>query len=798
MLHAVDAILISSGSSIYSLILIISMQRNDRFVSLVKGSTHHCISIMAAIKNLLILILIFAIGNCVPLQDDEVVENSEGLEFRLPKNIIPIHYDIKLITHFEDNFTTNGEVNIDIKVHEPTNTIALHALNLTIHESLTEITRKGVNNVNSKSKYIPKQHKYDELTQILTLQFEEPLDSEMYMLRINFDGIILLNNWMRGFYKDFYTDNKGNDVLLALTHLQPTFARQVFPCWDEPAIKATFKFSIKHYPNYTALSNMPSTRPEVDASDGKLWTYFETTPIMSTNLLGFVISDYDHISNLDGTIKIWGPKHLLPHATFSLDIIEKATQELEKFTNSTVHVPKMDHVSIPHYSSRATENWGMIVYHEYSSTTPDDLWKTLQDALNESDIPHDDFKVKEVMDTWFEQGGYPFVTVNRDYVTGEIKVTQEICEIKKADRQKNESWWIPLNFATESNLDFSSTLATHWLKPHEDLTIEGVDTNDWIIVNKHLTGFYRVNYDDTNWKRIAAFLNSDNYDKIPVLNRAQILDDAFFMLKTERLDPVIFVKIMNYLSRETDTIPWIKAFHIIGNFEKYMEIPKGIAILKPFLSHLVHKLFEYIDFDENPDDDVSTIYVRTYLYNYDCMYDLSECRIKATAKVLAYIEDPIANKLSPNQEEMYCFGLMKANESIWDQFLQIQYETSKSHRTVFGCTENLHIIEKHLDSTVNTENDINFYLLNLRNVDIAIELFINKYEKFKDAKNEILSDIIMKSSKQEQIDKIKAFAEQHSIDIKEYLDRRENYLTVLNNHLQQIQSILENALDGIN
>ncbi|KAL6254994.1 hypothetical protein P5V15_014337 [Pogonomyrmex californicus] len=167
---------------------------------------------MAAIKNLLIVILIFAIGNCVPLQDDEVVENSERLEFRLPKNIIPIHYDIKLITHFEDNFTTNGEVNIDIKVREPTNTIALHALNLTIHESLTEITRKGVNDVNSKSKYIPKQHKYDELTQILTLQFEELLDPETYMLRINFDGIILLNKRMRGFYKDFYTDNKGNDV----------------------------------------------------------------------------------------------------------------------------------------------------------------------------------------------------------------------------------------------------------------------------------------------------------------------------------------------------------------------------------------------------------------------------------------------------------------------------------------------------------------------------------------------------------------------------------------------------------
>lgn len=107
---------------------------------------------------------------------------------------------------------------------------------------------------------------------------------------------------------------------------------------------------------------MPSTRSGIDETDGKVWTYFETTPIMSTNILGFVIADYDYISNLDGTIKIWGPKHLLQYATYPLDIAEKATQELEKFTNSTIRVPKMDHVTIPQYTSRATENWGMIAY----------------------------------------------------------------------------------------------------------------------------------------------------------------------------------------------------------------------------------------------------------------------------------------------------------------------------------------------------------------------------------------------------------------------------------------------------
>lgn len=95
------------------------------------------------------------------------------------------------------------------------------------------------------------------------------------------------------------------------------------------------------------------------------------------------------------------------------------------------------------------------------------------------------------MDTWFEQARYPLVTVNRDYTTGKIKITQEI--YKDYAKEEDEAWWIPLNFAIQSNLDFSSTLATHWLKPHDEgVIIEGVDINDWIIVNKHLTGKYML------------------------------------------------------------------------------------------------------------------------------------------------------------------------------------------------------------------------------------------------------------------------------------------------------------------
>lgn len=44
---------------------------------------------------------------------------------------------------------------------------------------------------------------------------------------------------------------------LLASQLEPTFARYVFPCFDEPALKATFNITIIHHPSYVALSNMP-------------------------------------------------------------------------------------------------------------------------------------------------------------------------------------------------------------------------------------------------------------------------------------------------------------------------------------------------------------------------------------------------------------------------------------------------------------------------------------------------------------------------------------------------------------
>jgi len=46
------------------------------------------------------------------------------------------------------------------------------------------------------------------------------------------------------------------------SHLEPADARRIFPCWDEPAFKATFALTVTLPRTFLAVSNMPIAHEE--------------------------------------------------------------------------------------------------------------------------------------------------------------------------------------------------------------------------------------------------------------------------------------------------------------------------------------------------------------------------------------------------------------------------------------------------------------------------------------------------------------------------------------------------------
>lgn len=103
-------------------------------------------------------------------------------------------------------------------------------------------------------------------------------------------------------------------------------------------------------------------REQSDDEDGTVWTHFDTTPIMSTYLVAFVVSDYVRVPNENETVNMWCRSKLAPHTKFAQEVAEKSGRLLTEYTNSTDKVPKMDHVAVPRFNAGAMENWGLIIY----------------------------------------------------------------------------------------------------------------------------------------------------------------------------------------------------------------------------------------------------------------------------------------------------------------------------------------------------------------------------------------------------------------------------------------------------
>ena len=96
---------------------------------------------------------------------------------------------------------------------------------------------------------------------------------------------------MQGAYLSTYTDNEGNPQKIVATQFESHYARECFPCIDEPAAKATFKLSISTPDQEDqVISNMPAEF--TTTQDGIKKVEFAETPRMSTYLVAFAVGKF--------------------------------------------------------------------------------------------------------------------------------------------------------------------------------------------------------------------------------------------------------------------------------------------------------------------------------------------------------------------------------------------------------------------------------------------------------------------------------------------------------------------------
>ncbi|MBR3052403.1 M1 family metallopeptidase [Candidatus Saccharibacteria bacterium] len=197
---------------------------------------------------------------------------------------------------------------------------------------------------------------------VLTL-FKVPLgDAEV---EIGYEGT--LNENMEGVYLSTY-EHKGKTEKIIATQFESHYAREAFPCIDEPAAKAVFELSISvPEGDEIALSNMPGVADESETGSFKT-TVFEPTPRMSTYLLAWVIGKFHGktVTNAHGVeITTYAPLNQdVNSVDFANEIAAKSLEFYDDNFREPYPLKKLDQVALPDFEAGAMENWGLVTYRE--------------------------------------------------------------------------------------------------------------------------------------------------------------------------------------------------------------------------------------------------------------------------------------------------------------------------------------------------------------------------------------------------------------------------------------------------
>ncbi len=266
---------------------------------------------------------------------------------RLPVTVIPDHYAITITPDLAaEKFS--GQETIDVDVKEPIDTITFHSVDLDLHDVV----------VASGSKLLNPTVTLDAPNEMASLKFSQTVPPGKASIRISFNGS--LSAQLRGLYLSKTPARK-----YAVTQFESIDARRAFPCFDEPAMKATFDITLIVDNGDTAISN-GAIASDTPAGPGKHAIHFRTTLKMSTYLVAMLVGDFQCVTGGvdDIPIRVCSVPGMQNLSKFALSAAEAAVSFYDKYYAIKYPFGKLDLIGIPDFEAGAMENAGAITFRE--------------------------------------------------------------------------------------------------------------------------------------------------------------------------------------------------------------------------------------------------------------------------------------------------------------------------------------------------------------------------------------------------------------------------------------------------
>lgn len=305
---------------------------------------------------------------------------------------------------------------------------------------------------------------------------------------------------------------------------------------------------------------------------------------------------------------------------------------------------------------------------KFSTAIPDHLFAELEKEYR---------GITEILEPYTLQGGFPLVTATKN--GDKITLTQKRFLSDELEHNDTTKWNIPITVAIKPE-NFKDTLSylSIFKQNADNLTI-GVanSTMGFYLLNVQQFGYYRVNYDEENWRAIEKALKS-NHEVIHPANRAQIIDDLFNLAKVGYLNYDLVFSIISYVKKDKDYLPWLATFNGLSYLEQ--RVPSDAELKKSF-DAFVADILEEIYEEREKLDGLHEILV----LNWACKYRNEGCLAMAMNAT---------EKISPNEKSaVYCTQIRETTNSSekWEELMENYVNTNYATEqaiilTALGCT----------------------------------------------------------------------------------------------------------------
>ncbi|KAG9434300.1 thyrotropin-releasing hormone-degrading ectoenzyme isoform X1 [Apis mellifera carnica] len=338
---------------------------------------------------------------------------------------------------------------------------------------------------------------------------------------------------------------------------------------------------------------------------------------------------------------------------------------------------------------------------KYNSTDVADFVNILaEDAIK---FPFE-VSLEETINSWIFQGGYPLVTVIRNYEEASAIIYQEQFAIDRPSESVSKFWNIPLNYVNEDG-DWSNPIKICF--PSEPkIDLHDIGSNEsWILFNVNKTGYYRVHYDERNWMLLKMAF-SKNHDSFPPETRASIVDDIFNLAAIGLIKYEATFEFIEYMQmKERHYLPWNALMRHLFKLNRLLYETSIFNDFQEFVVRFVSPLYNEVGSMLQQGSHLTMIAIKLA-----CTFEHTKCldwsrNIFENAKPNNEIQEIIPSYI---RETFYCTIARYGTKKEWNYFTEklsstVDEEEKKRLLSSFSCFQASWILQSIFNEILHAE-----------------------------------------------------------------------------------------------